>query len=404
MSSKLVKTFKLTLISALMTSSLCLNAMAAQNLLSAVEIKNSENGYQVLLRADKATEVRKTTQSSDDVILELRGVSPLESVGTIYNNVPEIDNVMIEPLDNNNTRVLIHGKNIATANISFKPVDSLLNADDQSASSSISGKNEIELSQPIQNYAPVTHRIHDFEDNEANGMFLTALSLTKDSVGSAKPIAGKLLRYILKLDKKVLAFGGLFSLIIIVGLIAMKPNEKNEIKDGLSQSLKDRELEMRSELSLANELQTLRNRKQPSSQPAPSINYGLKAYQNSQRNPYTSQISGLAPRKPLTNNSNRATVAQKPSTQAQNQAELQMKLRQARAQQARTRKPLTAPEGLRPVSPVKAAPGMEASSPQVKNVDSIKFLESMTKIYERSGRADLANELKANIQKVQVAR
>ena len=36
------------------------------------------------------------------------------------------------------------------------------------------------------------------------------------------------------------------------------------------------------------------------------------------------------------------------------------------------------------------------------NVDSKKFLESMTKIYEKNGRADLAMGLKNNMKKVNI--
>ena len=46
---------------------------------------------------------------------------------------------------------------------------------------------------------------------------------------------------------------------------------------------------------------------------------------------------------------------------------------------------------------LKAAPA--AVRPKTTNMDSIKFLESMTKIYEKNGRSDLAQGLKANMKK-----
>jgi hypothetical protein len=49
---------------------------------------------------------------------------------------------------------------------------------------------------------------------------------------------------------------------------------------------------------------------------------------------------------------------------------------------------------------LKAAP--VAAGPKTTNIDSIKFLESMTKIYEKNGRSDLAQGLKANMKKAKM--
>ncbi len=413
MSNKLMKTFRLVLISTFTVCLIGLKSNAVENTLSAVEIKNSDSGYQILLRSDKASEVRKTTESSDDVILELRGILPVESVATIYNNVPEIDNVIIEPLNNSNTRVIIHGKNVAGANISFKPVENIASQNGSNETLTTNSENEIELSKPIQNYSPVVHKINEFQDQEPSGMISSALFLAKDSAISAKPILSKIIRRVLMVDRKILALGGLFSLIILIGLVVMGSDNKNEIKVGLSQSLKDREIDINDNLALSKEIKTLRSQKQSISQSTPSINYGIKAYQTSQRNPYTSQVSGIAPRKPITNRQPAPT--QQINTQSQNQAELQRKLQQVRSQQTNIQKPqvqktqlqknMTQPSTLGSVSPISASVLQAAQSniQQGQNVDSMKFLESMTKIYERSGRADLANELKASIQKVKVA-
>ncbi len=43
-----------------------------------------------------------------------------------------------------------------------------------------------------------------------------------------------------------------------------------------------------------------------------------------------------------------------------------------------------------------------AAAPKTTNIDSMKFLESMTKIYEKNGRTDLAQGLKSNMQKARM--
>ncbi len=388
----IVKVFKVTVLSFLWVCFVNLNSMAApSSTLSAVEIKDSDNGYQVVLKADKFSEIRKTSESRDDIILDIKGMLPLESVGTVYNNVPDIDSVMIQSENKEDTRIIIHGKNIASANVYFAPLETL-----NVQTSPVSNANEIELSRPMSTYSPVFNQTPEYEDLQPEGMMETAASLAVGKAHQAKPYLSKLYRYLKKVDRKYLAFGAVFSLIILLGLKGMKPEKNNEIQIGLSQSLKERELSMRDELSLSNTAQTLRAQNMQPGKNAPSINYGIKAYQNSQRNPYTSQISGL-PMKNVQNQVRRPMpqTQAKPLAQNFNQPQLKPSLNRPK-QQPMQRKPMSAPAGLAANRP--ASLGV----PQGKNIDSIKFLESMTKIYERSGRPDLANELKSSMQKAQV--
>ena len=51
---------------------------------------------------------------------------------------------------------------------------------------------------------------------------------------------------------------------------------------------------------------------------------------------------------------------------------------------------------------LKKQPETVVSTPQA-DMDSMKFLESITKIYEKSGRADLAKGLQDNLKKAQMS-
>ncbi len=359
--------------------------------LSNVEIKSSDNGYSIVLKSDKAAQVRKVVESQDEIYLDLEGMIPSESVGTVYNDVPEVGSVIIQPLGDNSTRILMQGRNIAASNVSFEPLTPLNT--DTALQADTTPKEQIDLNAPVQTYAPVYDRSDVYEDNEPESMFKTAGTLAVSAARDSLPLVKKIIKYILRLDKKYLAFGSMFFLIILLGLKAMQPSKDNEIKVGLSQSLKEKELEMRDELSLNNSLTALENRKLPVSEKSvPSINYGIKSYQNSQRNPYTSQISGL-PMKRISQASavhNKNIIAKRPpNNMAANSNMISRPIAPKKApiptsQQART-----------------AAPSSRGA---VKNIDGMKFLESMAQIYERNGREDLANELKSNIKKVQYTR
>ena len=106
------------------------------------------------------------------------------------------------------------------------------------------------------------------------------------------------------------------------------------------------------------------------------MNYGLNAYQRENRNPYESEAPIHNPR--LRNFVN--------PMQQQNIQTMSQPQRQATAVQQAVRKNTT---------PVNTAP-VNQSNP---NIDNLKFLESMTAIYEKSGRHDLAQGLKASLNK-----
>ncbi|MDD3238433.1 MAG: hypothetical protein PHV37_10105 [Candidatus Gastranaerophilales bacterium] len=403
--SNIVKTLKAMILGLACVCITNLAAMAADNTISNVEIKNGDNGYQIVLKADKSTDVRKIVESENDISLIVKGLLPSDSIGTTYNNVPDVDNVMIQPEGDDSTRITIQGKNISANTVSFVPV-----ALAQTTSKKLNTEKSIELGRPVDSYAPIYNQNENFDDVEPNGLFETAMSMAAGSVLAAKPVLGSIFRYVFGLNKKILAMGALFLLIIAFGLKLLKSSSKEEeMKIGLAQSLKSREMDMREQLSLASQAPTLRNQAlgdRVVQNNTPSINYGLKAYQNSQRNPYTSQITGLSSRKPLRASAPTKKVQppiQKPAYKAPQRLtnaqrmELAKKLQmQGGAKHLNSQKVAQKPAMAQPIKPepLKAIGG-------TRNVDSLKFLESMSRIYEKNGRADLAQELKSNLQRVQ---
>lgn len=368
------------------TGLVSLAADVASNFLTGVEIKNSDNGYAIVLKADQPAQVRKTVESPDDIYLDVAGMVPSESVGTIYNDVPNVDNVIIQATDSNGTRILLHGKNIAACNVGFEAASAAA----QNLAVDGEQKQAISLNAPVSTYAPVYNQDNNLQEEESGSLVSTMGSLAVSTAQGSLPILKRIIKYVLRLDRKYLAFGGLFLLIMLIGLKAVKPNKESEMKIGLSQSLKDRELDMRDELSLNDGVRTLRSRSQGVEASAPSINYGIKAYQNSQKNPYTSQLTGLPMRKtnPVAPSYKNAPAYSQPVNNTQ--------LNSVQRPMPRKRTPMPA---------AASAPGQSSMATNtVKSVDSMKFLESMAQIYEKNGRKDLATELKANIQKVQVAR
>ena len=115
--------------------------------------------------------------------------------------------------------------------------------------------------------------------------------------------------------------------------------------------------------------------------PFTSVNYGLNAYQRENRNPYESTpVQFHNPR--LRNYASvepQELVAPQPVSRP-------VQIQTMTAVQPQVKKMTT---------PVNSAP-VNQSNP---NIDNLKFLESMTAIYEKSGRHDLARGLKASLSK-----
>ena len=193
---------------------------------------------------------------------------------------------------------------------------------------------------------------------------------------------------------------GLIGIILFCGIKLFK-KEEPETAIGLAQSLKDRELSLYKDMSMrggvvgpmslerpqeAMNIQRPQLQKQPIApqvaKPSVSSNagYGMRAYQASTKSPYMS--SDIMMQRPVSS----AQIAG-----AQQPQELQPRIMSTVGSRINQNKMNLGIN--RPVQNV-STPVAKAS-----NIDSMKFLESMTQIYEKNGRSDLAQGLKAGMLK-----
>lgn len=339
------------------------SAYASDNVLQAIQVDGVKDSYNVILKSDDVAEVKKTVQAPNKMILTLNGIRASKTINTIYNNTSNVDSVVVEPMGEDSVKILIQAANASNAEIHFDTLKTPLGVLDKSANQGKS-KDELVLNGPMKSYKPV----YDDSQNEENINTLSVGSLfakAKNTLKEAK-----------------LTWFMLFGLFVIAFLNSIKTikGKDNEIKVGLTQSLKNREIDLyrngnygvTSELS-ANAL-TAASAPLPGNMPG--ANYGLKAYQNSTRSSY------LSPE----------TQRQRPAAQ-QPVSQPAIKPGLKPAQKAMTM-------GAMANTALKTAP-MNTQT-KVANIDSMKFLESMTKIYEKNGRSDLAQGLKSNIKKAKV--
>ena len=352
------------------------SVFAADNVLQAVQITGVNDSYNIVLKSDDIAEVKKTVQAPNKLVLLLKGIRASKTINTIYNNTASIDSVVVEPSGDEQVKILIQGANVGTAQVQFDslktPLGILGNSNNQAQNKSNS---EITLSGPVSSFRPVYNQ-NDAEEEDSSmfGSGLTVLKSAKNALGGEK--IGWVVTF------------GLLVMLIMSGMKLIKGKD-NEIRIGLSQSLQDREIDLYQNSGMAN-LQNMtgsltapnaaqQNTVASAQRNISNSNYGLRSYQNGSRSPYaTPEIQ--RPRVP-------AAPAPKPSTAGQF-----------------VRNAAVASQEKQPIQNMMQNTIQKAAAPaasRTTNIDSMKFLESMTKIYEKNGRTDLAQGLKSNIKKAQ---
>ncbi len=366
------KSIKTKLLVSLLSMGFSLTGCFGANVLSQIEISPSDTqGYNISFGAQKPDEVKKIVSSNNKMILQMKGISVSSDYNTIYNNVADIENVVVESASKNSVKVIFEGKDIANSQIFFETT--ALDAAAGNGAKVASGS-AIELARPVKEYAPV-YSEEFVEDMNSNGSILGGLKLSLMSV-----IKNRQVRHFVKAgvnkaaqhaSKENLAY-----ILLGIGFIALaskvvRPSKKQEsVSIGLSQTLKQREIDRVKDMDIAAKIQETRQKTQEPSFNA-GANYAMKSYQASQKNPYTTSM-------------NNSPIRKTPAIQTKQTAKEHAFASQKTASMPQANNKMTSPV---------------APKAQKINVDSAKFLESMAKIYEKNGRIDLARGLKDNIKK-----
>lgn len=343
-----------------------MSVFAEDNVLQTIEIVPVKDTYNIVLVSDKAVDVKKTVQAPNQINLTLKDIRASKTLNTVYNNVSNVDTVMVEQ-QGSGVSIFFQAENAEAASVSF---DAITPAPVKTASTASS----LKLSGPIESYAPIYKE--DIETAKTSSLYNrlksnSTLSGIKDSLEEAPSS---------DLPNKLITFG-LVTLFVVAASRLFKRREP-EMKIGLSQ-------QMGMDTTNYGGVQQPMPGVYPNSslaKPFTTVNYGLNAYKNENRNPYeTVPMQIHNPR--LRNYAQRPMPVQEPVAQP-----VMAGIQQQAVQTAPSR--MTAPAAARETV---TAPTRE--TPSNPNVDNLKFLESMTAIYEKSGRHDLARGLKASLSK-----
>ena len=101
-----------------------LSVFADENILQSIEIEPVKDTYNIVLVSDKAVNVKKTVQASNQITLSMKDIRASKTLNTIYNNVSNVDTVMVEPAGNG-IKIFFQADNAAASTVTF---DSLIHA------------------------------------------------------------------------------------------------------------------------------------------------------------------------------------------------------------------------------------------------------------------------------------
>lgn len=338
-----------------------LSVCAEENVLQTIEIVPVKDTYNIVLVSDKAVDVKKTVKAPNQITLTMKDIRASKTLNTVYNNVSNVDTVMVEP-QGNGLNIFFQAENAAGTSVSFDSIAPVMPKKQETQN--------IKLSSPVESYAPIYKE--DLSGEKTSNLF-NRLKNSSTVEGIKDSVDGDAVS---DTANKAVSFG-LIGLLVFAVIRLFKRKEP-DMKIGLSQSLNEREIEM------YRGAQQFGNSYVQPEKPFTTVNYGLNAYQRENRNPYETEAPIHNPRlRGLGGNGIKQGIM--PGANVQTASEPQRPSVQTAVKPA-IRKNTT---------PVNTAP-VNQSNP---NIDNLKFLESMTAIYEKSGRHDLARGLKASLNK-----
>lgn len=92
-------------------------ASASENYLRTVVVEGTDDGYNIILKTDALPEVKKTVKGSDNITLDVKGITTSSSVNAIYKSTANVNGLIVENIADDELKVYIQAKDIAKATI-----------------------------------------------------------------------------------------------------------------------------------------------------------------------------------------------------------------------------------------------------------------------------------------------
>lgn len=392
--------------------------------LSEIRISSKDNySYKIILKTDKDVPVEKFTTADDKIVIELKNTKSANSVNTVYNNTPEIDNVIVQSASKDRVRVFIEGLNISSSKVILDSRNATLDlTEDENfpVIPSVGQKKPISEERQKQQEqstsaadniekAPGQKIISLADEGVPQDELLMDEPKAKNSLGSlgSFSIAGISLKQIFGKEGFSWMLRIFAVIFIAVGAYSVFLNfskQKGGMVNAEIGGYKEREMEL---YRLANNRKELASKSLGSNYTKETFvdkstkgegktgyganrQYGIKEYRNSQM---PQQKLGNPP---LNHNGNFSS-----NHRINEQTELKINLkRNANELNSAKRMQQALPQVQQPrqtVQKTRQNVNQKEVNSAKANYDNVKFLESMAAIYQKSGRDDLAKNIRKSL-------
>lgn len=114
--------FKKILLTLILISGL--SAFASENYLNSVVVSKNDGKTSIVLRTDEIAKVKKEVETSDKIVITLKGISQSPNINTLYKNVSDVYGLIIQNESTNELKIYIEAPEIAKADIVFETPNS----------------------------------------------------------------------------------------------------------------------------------------------------------------------------------------------------------------------------------------------------------------------------------------
>ncbi len=379
-------------------------AMAEDNIISSVVIsksKSNPNGYELNIDSTKNVDYKMETDDDGSIYFDLKNSVLADDAGTVYDDVTNIDNVVVRQMDKNKVRIYVKGKNVENTELVF--MNSLFDTNKQSK--------KIVINRPVNEYKSTSgyndddlesqEEIQEWNDNSFNFYHFASetLSGAKESALGIILIVASIFVFVF------ITIRTITSKISqdqepLIGLNNTKTNLEDDIYSNTISKIQNKEINF-NDITTRNqviknaqlELERAHNKYQEylknkyNNNPIKTKALGtdalkktiaLNQYKKNEKNPYLDQqVIKMDTINSYNKGNTQSFIPPRPKIQGSNLN--------------------TSPYIQKPSPKVSYTPKQNIKN----NSGSLKFLESVSKIYEQSGREDLAIGLKKSITKSQ---
>lgn len=87
------------------------------NELHTIVLEGTYDGYNIILKSDEVPVVHKKVKNADNIVLDVKGVTPSPSVSAVYRSTAEINGLVVENISDDELKIYINAKDIGSATI-----------------------------------------------------------------------------------------------------------------------------------------------------------------------------------------------------------------------------------------------------------------------------------------------